>query len=630
MKTTTILPESIDSLDKNSIAYSLMYANYKFRKDLMSTPASQKNSPFKADVGSTLFIYQGESSLPRADISKGTLPTHSERTSLVAAVNASLGKWGPFKSLSPSLRFNSAAELEKNTSVMEALKQLDEIHILSERTPCNFSKDPKDGDLGCEVYLDQLNGKLGGNKINSYSYLEKFTPKENAIKLLEEKFNALDKHFKSPSTILKNQQTQSPPTVSPYFSLQSTSPAKQLPSFQTPLAKNQQPQQSPQNLTQQGLSSLSKSLSTSSNTSQSTMSPFFPPQSILPVKQPLSSQTPLAQNQQPQQSSQNLTQQGPSSSFKPDSSSTSSTQSQQPPSSSAVSPYFPPNLPLPTPPKKNSTKKRKLSSSTSSSISSTTSQSAISRFFSPLSSLLAKPSPQSSSVSNQQLPQSSQHSIPQGPPSLQPNSSSISSTQSQQTQTQPVTPTSFSKKPPLPTPTKQKQSRSSKSKRLSASLSPSQSKISTFFSLQPSLSTKQSPSSPLNPNQQVQSPQNSIQQGQSNLLDPNSSSTSSTPSQQGLPNSSSSGQQQLDLRDQLAQQLRHVQQSLTQLQTPQPVFVPQQSQQQPLLWQQTQQQQNQQQTQQQTQQQQNQQQTQQPPQQQQNQSDPFIPTRPKK
>lgn len=158
---------SIQGLKKGSTEYLLLKANYKFREN------NQKIT-FYLDVGSTILIHGGKHFEPCSESSggvKGDLTQHSERRSLAKAIAEAIKKdWGPFQNKNiPPITSDSLSieDIEKHPGLLEALKELDAIHIFSERKSCNYSNN-----RGCAPYLDELNTILENNKINLYSHLE--------------------------------------------------------------------------------------------------------------------------------------------------------------------------------------------------------------------------------------------------------------------------------------------------------------------------------------------------------------------------------------------------------------------------------------------------------------------------
>lgn len=227
--------EKIEKLDKKSVKYLLIQSQYELRTDLLKEAPTQaaKDLTFKGDVGSALFIYDGKHFGPFAAASKGSFATHSERESLLRTINEALKeKWGPFGEL-PFTSILSLpieqiigqkkqqgedkkeqAEEEKYAKLIEVLKKLDKIHILSERESCNFQNNQlyaQAVDKGCALYLKELDELLGNNKIDSYSYLSGRVSTAMGISLVKNKFQELDKYFK---TVPAKQASSSLPTNS--------------------------------------------------------------------------------------------------------------------------------------------------------------------------------------------------------------------------------------------------------------------------------------------------------------------------------------------------------------------------------------------------------------------------------
>lgn len=165
MKNHPLPYQSIQDLEKNTIKYLILKSNYKYRKD-------HTDVTFKRDVASTLFTYNGEffGPIARPSLAINSKSGHSERVSLVRAINAAIEvRWKMFQGLTPIIEdIPSIEQIVGNTDLLTALRQLDEIHIFTERKSCDFSQnlfgDPNEPeDNGCVVYLKTLELALNFN-----------------------------------------------------------------------------------------------------------------------------------------------------------------------------------------------------------------------------------------------------------------------------------------------------------------------------------------------------------------------------------------------------------------------------------------------------------------------------------
>jgi hypothetical protein len=134
----------------------LAQAIYNFR--FSSKTAYEKN------VASTLFVYQGKIFNAIAADSGGqkVREEHSERRSLFIAIQAAVSnEWEPFSEIDPKSRiipdFMKVSDLQAHQSLFSILQQV-EIHIYSERPPCDFRANfaDKNPDKGCAPYFEAV------------------------------------------------------------------------------------------------------------------------------------------------------------------------------------------------------------------------------------------------------------------------------------------------------------------------------------------------------------------------------------------------------------------------------------------------------------------------------------------
>lgn len=196
MKSFSLSYPSIQELDKNTIKYLLLKSTYDHRK--------KKQLTYSRNVGSTIFVYNGEPFIPSpaASLELESKNGHSERMSLREAINTAIEKgWEPFKGLSKiTTPFFSIKNIKDDEKLKAALQKLEAIHIFTERKPCDYRQfgDPDDPeDKGCVSYLEELKHELNFNneKIKVYSHFSENVSKEKATYALKEEFRNLDFFF---------------------------------------------------------------------------------------------------------------------------------------------------------------------------------------------------------------------------------------------------------------------------------------------------------------------------------------------------------------------------------------------------------------------------------------------------
>lgn len=173
---------------------------YLLAMNIYQYRASNKKVVFGQNVASTLFVYQGNFSKPIAAESKYARELHGERLSLrEAIVDAVKQQWGPFSALTiediPEKL--SIENIQKNQRLLHVLKQLDSVHIYTERSPCDYTKNQQDtqSDKGCEVYLKQLDKTINKNSIFVYHAIPKFTTGEKAKRIIEDDSTVLQSNL---------------------------------------------------------------------------------------------------------------------------------------------------------------------------------------------------------------------------------------------------------------------------------------------------------------------------------------------------------------------------------------------------------------------------------------------------
>jgi len=125
------------------------------------------------NVASTLFVWQGQRFGPFSSESKGKgqdKTRHSERLALAIIIRESIkAGWGPFAALKEQNipETLSIEEIEKDSELLKALQALGEIHIFSERIPCDWEKEDDD----CKRYLEGLDAAVGERKVHAYHAL---------------------------------------------------------------------------------------------------------------------------------------------------------------------------------------------------------------------------------------------------------------------------------------------------------------------------------------------------------------------------------------------------------------------------------------------------------------------------
>lgn len=213
MKNYPLPYHMIKTLDKNTIKYLLLESNYNLRK-------KEGHNNFGKNVSSTIFTCKGYDNFgPVSEISTKSEKTetnnnyHSERKSLLKAINEAIDKkWGPFAALTTiSTDHLSIDAIKSNQDLLTALQQLDEIHIFTERKPCDFEDNKAfedSDDKGCAVYLKDLNLSLKNDKINVYSHFQGNLNNNIAVYALKEEFYNLDFYFELDELILKLKNTQ--------------------------------------------------------------------------------------------------------------------------------------------------------------------------------------------------------------------------------------------------------------------------------------------------------------------------------------------------------------------------------------------------------------------------------------
>lgn len=134
------------------------------------------------NVAAALLIYQGTAFKPIAGVSRASgsdRSLHPDRTAFTEAITEAINeRWGPFESFDktalPTIEGSlSIEQIQENAALLNAIKQL-QVHMYTERAPCDYRKKIQEVDKGCEDYFNKLRQLIGDENVYIYHSFPRF------------------------------------------------------------------------------------------------------------------------------------------------------------------------------------------------------------------------------------------------------------------------------------------------------------------------------------------------------------------------------------------------------------------------------------------------------------------------